>query len=399
MNRTHEHGDLPDPIRSYWIDLRRTDPPMELLDEVVAELEKAPRPLRFSFVPVAGLMAAAAILIAVTIFNLWPGLQRSVGDDETTRPATIEPTASAPPSYAPGVVPIREDPPLESVPTLDAEIVERDVEVTGWPVLAAYGSVWFGDIEKGQLSRVDTATGAVTAVIDVNPDPATDRWDQLAMADDRWVYAVGLDETLVRIDPATNEIVERIPIGTVPYRMEIHDGSAYITDLDYGRVTRVDLTTDEVIWQVRVGSRPGGIEITGGAVWVTSYADAVLHRLDPQTGEVVEEYRAYVNGMDIVHDGGDVLYITGNQDRPMERFSISEGRVTARIEEMGGPVILDGRLYGTRWPGQLLVRLDPATLEWEAARAMGTLEAGMVEGEGAVWIYEPGRLLEVHPGP
>ena len=399
MNRTHRHGDLPDPVQRYWMDLRHVDPPMDLLDEVVAEIEKAPRPLRFSFVPVAGMLAAAAVTIAVLTLNWWPSPPRPVGDDESPRASSSEVVPSPSPTLAPGVVPIRDDPPVADVPVLDADVSELTVDASGWPVLAAHGSIWFGNSATGQLTRVDAATGDVAAVIDVNPDPSTDQWDQLAAADERWVYATGLDETIVQIDPATNEIIQRIPIGTLPYRMEVHAGNAYITDLDLGRVTRVDLAAADVVWQVRAGVRPGGLEVTDEAVWVASYGDAALLRLEPETGEIVQEYPAYPHGMEIVHDGSDSLYITGNQDRPTERFSISEGRVTARITQMIGPVIHDGHLYGLRGRGQLLVLLDPATLEWQALRETGTVDGGMLEGEGAVWVHVTGRLLRIQPTP
>ena len=399
MNRPHAHGDLPEPVRRYWMDLRRSDPPMDLLDEVVAELEKAPRPLRFSFVPVAGMLAAATVAIAILTLNLWPAPPRPVGTEESTRPSSSHPAASLSPTLPPGVVPIRDDPPLAAVPLLEAEITEWNLDLSGWPVLAAHGSVWFSDSGLGQLTRVDAASGEITAVIDVSPDPSTDQWELLAMADDRWVYAAGLDETLAQIDPATNEIVQRIPIGTLVYRMKLHDEDAFITDLDRSHVTRVDLSSGDVVWQVRVGVRPGGLEVTDEAVWVASYGDARLHRLDPETGELLEDYPAYVHGMDILHDGEDALYITGNQGRPMERFSIPEGRVTARIAEMSGTVIHDGHLYALRGEGQLLVLLDPDTLEWQAVRETGTVEAGIGEGAASLWIYETGRLMKVQASP
>jgi outer membrane protein assembly factor BamB len=370
---------------------------MDLLDEVVAELENARRPMRFSFIPIAGLAAAATIVIALLALNLWPAASRPVGTEESARATTSFPVTSPSPTLPPGVVPIRANPPLSEVPTFDADIAEWNVAVTGSPVLAAHGSIWYGDSRTGQLTRVDAATGEVSGVIDVNPNPQTDRWDQIASADDRWVFAAGLDETIVQIDPSTNEIVQRIPIGTLPYRMELRDGNAYITDLDLAHVTRVDLSVGEVVWTVRVGVSPGGIEVTDEAVWVASYGDARLHRLDPETGELLATYPAYLYGMEILYDGEDALYITGNQGRPLERFSISEGRVTARAEEMGA-VLYEGRLYGLSGEGHLIV-LDAETLQWLAVTevAAGAPEGGVVTGEGGIWISSGERLFRVQP--
>lgn len=396
MNRSQLPGELPEPVRRYWRELGRIDPPVSLLDDVLGELDSTPRVSRFSLAPVAGMMAAAAIATAVFAMNLSTASPDRYGDDESVQPPVVESSPGGTPTLPPGVVPISDDPPISSVRLLGAQQTEASVGPIGWPVLAAHGSVWFGHSGTGQLTRVDASTMEVTAVIDVNPNPDTDRWDQLASADDQWVYAVGLDETLVQIDPATNSIVRRIPIGTLAYRIELYDGDAFITGLDGQRVTRVDLDAGQVVWQVRAGARPGGLEVTEEAVWVAPYGDAALLRLDPETGQTLEEYRAYVYGMEILR-AADALYITGNQDRPMERFSISEGRVTARIA-MQSAVIHDGRLYGLRADGQVVL-LDPKTLEWQGLLDTGTSDGGMVAGEGAVWIADAERLLKIEPAP
>jgi streptogramin lyase len=396
MNSSQLSGDLPTPVRRYFSEVSRIDPPLDLLDAVVAEIEDLPRPARFSLLPAMGVMAAAAVFLAVLVLNLFTTTPERVGTDESSRPSPTNGSAQPSPTLRPGVVPIATNPPIASIPVLDADTSETDVGRIGYPVLAAHGSVWFGHIGTGQLTRVDASTGEVSAVIDISPDPGTDRWDLLAVADDQWVYASSLDESLVKIDPTTDKVVQRIPVNTSIYRLELHGGAAYITSLDGGRVTRVDLAAEDVVWQAAAGVNPGGLEVTDEGVWVASYGDAAVLRLDPETGETLEEYRTYLHGMEIIHDGGDALYITGNQSRPVERISISEGRVTARAEEMNGLAIHDGELYGLQGEGHL-VRLDPVTLEWQAVLDSTMTAAGMVAGEGAIWIYQGVRLLKVEP--
>lgn len=398
MNRSQLSGDLPTPVRRYFSEVSRIDPPLDLLDAVVAEIEDLPRPARFSLLPAMGVMAAAAVFLAVMVFNLFTTAPEQVGTDESSRPSPTDRSAEPSPTLRPGVVPIATNPPIATVPALDADTSEIEVGRIGYPVLAAHGSVWFGHSGTGQLTRVDASNGEVSAVIDISPDPETDRWDLLAIADDRWVYAAAVDETVVKIDPDTNEVVQRIPVGTPIYRMELFDGSVYITGLDGERVTRVDLATAEVVWQVRAGLRPGGLEVTDDSVWVASYADSELLRLDPTNGETLETFLTYVNGMEVLYYA-DALYITGNQERPTERFSISNRRLTARIEELSAVLVNDdGRLYGLRGEGHLVL-LDPITLEWQALLDSGMTGAGMVAGEGAIWISQGTRLLKVVPTP
>ena len=50
----------------------------------------------------------------------------------------------------------------------------------------------------------------------------------------------------MKIDPQTNEIVERIPIETLVYRMVLHDGRIWITDLDAGVEAGSAVSQEEV---------------------------------------------------------------------------------------------------------------------------------------------------------
>jgi hypothetical protein len=107
----------------------------------------------------------------------------------------------------------------------------------------------------------------------------------------------------------------------------------------------------------------------------------------------MEEFPVESFGMGIVANG-DVLYISGNQSRPLERFSISEGRVTAQFEEIN-VALLNGQLYATR-DGSLLV-LDPDTLQVTAAADIGEGAGGVLPGDGFLWMIQGGDLVKVRP--
>jgi streptogramin lyase len=67
-----------------------------------------------------------------------------------------------------------------------------------------HGALWISTGSGGRVLRIDPATSSVTAEIDIGAGPVT----HLTMSEDAvWVSAIS---DLVRIDPATNEVVRRL---------------------------------------------------------------------------------------------------------------------------------------------------------------------------------------------
>ncbi len=63
-------------------------------------------------------------------------------------------------------------------------------------------------------------------------------------------------DTVSRIDPATNTIVERIPVGDDPIAVAVGDGSVWVTNYLDGTVSRIDPATNEVVQTIEVGLPP-----------------------------------------------------------------------------------------------------------------------------------------------
>lgn len=381
MNPSQLRGDLPEPVRRYFLEVAQMQPPADLLDAAVAEIERTPRVNRFAALPVFGFVAAAAVLIGLLIYTLLPFTPPNVGDDATPSPGASQaaPSESAEPSF----LPIATLPPLDGLPSAGTVVDTFDVGDAGYPVLYADGSVWLSNAGTGTLTRMDPATGELTGSIVVNLNPEDTPYDLNVVADDRWVWATGQDNTLVKIDPQTNEIVERISIATLIYRMVLHDGQIWLTDLDAGgHLMAVDTETSEIVLDERYPQWPAALAVTDTDVWMASYQGDRLYRIDPETGQSVETFRTSFFSMGIV-EFGDALYLMGNQDRPLERFSIADGTTTVRLA--GVSVATGGdRLYGFG-PDGAFMELDPETLE---PRSATSIEGGET-GSG---LYVDGRF-------
>jgi streptogramin lyase len=398
MNPSQLRGDLPEPVRRYFLEVAKMTPPADLLDAAVAEIERTPRINRFSAAPILGFAAAAAVVVGLLIYTFMNPAPPDVGDEPTPSPSTSQAVPTETPEPTP--LPIATLAPIEGLPSAGAVIATYDVGDAGHPVLSAHGSVWLSNAAAGTLTRMDPATGELGAVIDVNPDPQTDRYDLSAVADDRWVWATGVDNSVVKIDPQTDEVVDRFDIGTLMYRMVLHDGSIWVTNLDQGgRLIRFDTASEEVAIEEFYSNWPAALAVTDSDVWMAPYQGDDLWRIDPATGQGVEMFEVAEFSMQISVIG-DSLYLTGNQGRPAERFSTTDGAAAARVPEMALAAAGD-RLYGITYDGAVM-ELDLATLQPTSAL---TIEGGETYGglfaDGLLYLIQgeaDPRIVVVDPG-
>ena len=107
----------------------------------------------------------------------------------------------------------------------------------------------------------------------------------LVTADAVWA-SVDEADTLYRIDPATNRVVEELPAPGLGFRFDIGHGAAWVTDFEASVVRRIDLDDGTVV-EIPTGANPEGIAVTDTAVWVANHRGGSVTRIDPVTNAVV----------------------------------------------------------------------------------------------------------------
>ena len=104
MNRQTPAGDLPEPVSRYFSEVSNMEPPTDLLDSAVTEMEGTSQGLRFAGVPMLGLAAAAvviAVVVGVAALNaVRPPIDLGTGPTPTVS-AEPTPAASTPPPPSP----------------------------------------------------------------------------------------------------------------------------------------------------------------------------------------------------------------------------------------------------------------------------------------------------------
>lgn len=90
------------------------------------------------------------------------------------------------------------------------------------------------------------------------------------------------DQSIVRIDPATNRIVTTIDVGVEANAVAAAGGAVWVTNTDNGVVTRIDESANEITDTIDAAPGAGGLRgvaATRSAVWLLS-EDSVIH-VDP----------------------------------------------------------------------------------------------------------------------
>jgi hypothetical protein len=141
----------------------------------------------------------------------------------------------------------------------------------------------------GKLVRIHAATTSIETVRR-SPTPV---WTIASGEGALWAITGYELDTIERIDPKANAVVETFPLGQIGessgwrYRMTVGAGAVWL--LAPASLWRIDSTTKRVVGSVPLDRREeGGTIATGeGAVWITT-SDGIVLRVDPDSQRVAK---------------------------------------------------------------------------------------------------------------
>ena len=149
----------------------------------------------------------------------------------------------------------------------------------GLPQMAAgAGALWAVGADN-RVNRIDPATGRIVAKISV-----VDRASTLAAGTEGVWFLNWTDRDVRRIDPATNRVVDRIRIGDAGAGIAVGGGAVWVTSPDDGRLWRIE--PGRRTRSIDVGGQPYFVGYGDGAVWTGDYRNGVLARVDVRTNAV-----------------------------------------------------------------------------------------------------------------
>jgi serine/threonine-protein kinase len=159
--------------------------------------------------------------------------------------------------------------------------LSRFADTDGW---AEGRSIWLWNYEEiYTVAEVDVESGRVRETIRI---PRSN--NVIGLGIDRgavWVTHPEAPSLLKRLDPRTGEVVAEIEVGPVETILA-ENGQVWVATND-GSVVRIDPAMNEVADTIEVTRSPKLLVLGGGSLWVADARDPVVARVDPETGDVI----------------------------------------------------------------------------------------------------------------
>jgi YVTN family beta-propeller protein len=250
---------------------------------------------------------------------------------------------------------------------------------------------------RDSLVRIDPATDDVVATIRVGQDPSA-----VAVGKEGVWVASRADGFVRRIDPATNAIVLATPAHGRPTELALIPDSVLVSNgpLDTN-VTVIDAPTGRetnVISLARGGGYAGSAHVAahGSGVWLAGI-DRKVGRLDLTAARVVdpvsipppttERADAYFSSLAV---SNDAIWVLGDVNDPtLSRIDRATRRVTTRIRLPFAPKKLAvglGSVWVTSQIDDTVARIDTATARITGTVHVGRGASGLATGAGSVWV-------------
>lgn len=210
----------------------------------------------------------------------------------------------------------------------------------------------------GTIERRGLRFGA-TKVVHVGPPQTLNEWWTVVATDGRSVWAGNSSsQTVVRLDPATGQIVERVA-GVGGGGIAVGYGSVWVAEYKRNTVARIEPRSGKVVVRIPVSSAPTRIAAGEGAIWVTTqHPHNAVWKIDPKSEETVAVIPVPPTSRRVATGGGYVWVTSGTY--------------------AGEP--------GVPQTGGVLLKVDPRASRIVATIKLGFRPDGVIFADGLVWV-------------
>jgi virginiamycin B lyase len=309
--------------------------------------------------------------------------------------------------------PLSERPAAERTPTPAAttsaldDRLEAELTIGDQPdwIVAGFGSVWVSRDEAGVIDRIDPETNEVVSSIPVAKHPCN---GLVAAFGSIWVPSCE-ESTVSRIDPDSEEVEAEIAVPKVYQSTglvnELAAGAGGIWMVTEGRngvfdlLIRIDPRTERVEERIDLGHVGSGVAVSEDAVWVAAPDDDLVLNVDPRAGRVVEEISGLEAPNLLATGEGGVWVLSGVRsdrtpgDGSVTRLDPISGEPVERIQidDQGGQAaditVGDGIVWA-RTQFTLLAGIDPSTNTVVDRITDQKGLGGVAPGFGSTWLSD-----------
>jgi YVTN family beta-propeller protein len=338
-------------------------------------------------------VVAAVVALALLAGVLVTG--RVLAERPRTGPA---PTTPATPATAPPAAPVRPSPVVATIGT----------DGFASAMATGAGALWVAGSD--QVSRIDPATDRVTARVPVGATgsgPAAVAFGAGAV----WV-PVAVPGALWAIDPESNKVTARVPLGGPlrgPVSVSATRGAVWITccgdsgsgvSATGGTLFHVDPRRKRVVAEIPLPATPVAVAADPSAAWVATASGRVL-TVSPRRNRVVGDVDAGgpLGFGQTIAVGAGAVWLADPFDEQVVRIDPQDGRVVARIPAGAATTlaVTGDAVWVVSSLG--LVRVDPALDQVVAVASDPDLRRArlVAAGAGAVWTAGWDSVTRVDP--
>lgn len=352
MSNSRFAPQLPADAARYLAAVRRVEQPIDLVDNIMAEVESTPQVSPAPDVRTVSrlILAAAAVLLALAVILRFGA-----------------------PNVGPAPTPV----PLDQLPSAGQLQNRYSIEADDVPSAIGHGFIWLTNRTRGELVRMNPANGSIMTPLQVAEpgDGVTIGLTESSV----WV-ADPRDSTLVELDPVSREERRRVPLSATVSAIATDGAILWVLDAAAGALFRIDTAGPATAETVAVAG--SALLVHGGWVWVADDGGTLV-RLDPANGVETARVEIGMAAEQLVGSGGSILAVANGE--PLLRIGIGSMSVESRGIPVRAVVSQDGLLWALVQPGHL-VRLDPDRLQPVAATPI-EIETpdGLAMGEGSIW--------------
>jgi virginiamycin B lyase len=197
------------------------------------------------------------------------------------------------------------------------------------------------------------------------------------------------DSAVYRIDPQTNQVIATIPVGSVPKGLAVSEGTVWVANTGGTTVSRIEAQTNKVVATIDVGDSPTNVAIGEGSIWVPGgKSEGVVSRIDPATNQIVATIKVEADPAQIAFEDGAV-WVASRGSQIVTRIDPKMNEVVARID-VGFPTLALAAYQGAVWVAgekdPILLRIDPIMNEVVAQIAVGANPWGILADMDAIWV-------------
>jgi peptide/nickel transport system substrate-binding protein len=287
--------------------------------------------------------------------------------------------------------------PSNSAALLDAagERIEHTTPLDDRPGASAigFGSLWVASPDRGQVTRVDLASGTTEDTIAVGGTPAG-----IAIGDDAVWVADASRGQLHRVDPETGQVTVAFEAGTTPVAVAAGDGDLWVADSIGAQMLRLDPSTGDAT-STPLPGQPAGVTFTADGVWATM-SPAGIARVDPATGDVTLTVNVG-NGPTAVTAAFGSIWTANHLDGTISRLDPETGTELGKVSVGEGPNALAGS-GGLLWVandlGDSIVAIDPDSTTIARTTAIGSTAVSLAAGDEGLWVAAGASATEHRGG-